>query len=378
MKPFVLCLALLATLFVVHADARAAEPTADEKKRAGEYYGEGEKLYRQELYAAAIENFKKAQAIMPHPANLYNIARAYEKLGDAENCVRGYDEYVALYKSRNDGKDPNDIVDVRASVSKCRLLMRPEITIGSDPEGAKVYIDDKTKLLGQTSYKTTLDPGKYKLFLVMDGFVPFEESIEVRAGEPLKLFFKLEKFQRVGRVRVKANVRGASLFIDGRNIGLTPYKDFITLDEGAHQVAMNKEAYGAFNREIKVEVNQDSEVISEIYLRDAPMTWKGYVGWTSLVVGVGLGVGGFFAGREADKYFKGTDDFEQWATLQKAGYGAGAGLLGIGIGLVIWDALDDELVKSGDKLDPYAVGPRITPLVGFSGTSGMVGADMKF
>lgn len=378
MKPFVLCLALLATLFVASPSSHAAEPTADEKKRAGEFYAEGDKLFQQELYAAAIENFKKAQALVPHPNILYNIARAYEKLGDAVNCVKGYDEYVGLYKTLNSGKEPSDIVDVRASVAKCRLLMRPEITVGSDPEGAKVYLDDKTKLLGQTTYKTTLDPGKYKLFLVLDGYVPFEESIEVRAGEPLKLFFKLEKFQRIGRVRVKANVRGASLFIDGRNIGLTPYTDLISLDEGAHQVALTKDAYGNFNREIKVEVGKDFEVISEIYLRDAPMTWKGYVGWTSLVLGVGLGVGGFFAGREADKYFQGTDDFKQWSTLQKVGYGVGGGLLGVSIGLLIWEALDTELVKTDDKLDPYAKGPQVMPLIGITGTSGLVGADMKF
>ena len=372
----VLCAAIFggSWLRVTHA----AGPTEDDKKRAGAFYREGEELFRKELYAAAIENFKKAHDIIPHPVNLYNIARAYEKLGDADNCVTGYEAYLDLYRRNNNGKDPGDIVDARASIAKCQLLRRPEVTINSDPDGAKIYLDDKTKLIGQTPFTVQLDPGKYRLFLSLDGYVPFEEDVEVRPGQPLTLRFKLEKFQRVGQVRVKSNVRGASVFVDGRNIGLTPYTDMITLDEGAHQIAVSKDEYLPFNREVKVEVNQSQEVVAEIFLREAPATWKGYVGWTSIILGVGMGVGGYFAGAEADKYFSGTDDFDQWATLQKVGYGVGGGLVGAGILLVILEAADTSIVKSEDVLDPVADQKRSPTVLPFVGTRGVIGADVRF
>ncbi len=367
-------LTVMALAFSV--DAHAAAPTDEEKQQASAFYREGEALFRKELYSAAIENFKKAHAIIPHPVNLYNIARAYEKLGDADSCVTGYEAYLDLYRRNNSGKDPSDIVNVRASIASCQLLRRPEVTINSDPDGAKIYLDDKTRLVGQTPFTVQLDPGKYKLFLNLDGYVPYEEDIEVRPGQPLTLRFKLEKFQRVGQVRVKSNVRGAQVFVDGRNIGLTPYTELITLDEGAHQIAVSKDEYLPFNREVKVVVNESQEVVAEIFLREAPATWKGYVGWTSIILGVGMGVGGYFAGAEADKYFKGTDDFDQWATLQKVGYGVGGGLVGAGILLVILEATDTESVRSEDVLDPMAKkAPTVMPFVG---TRGVIGADVRF
>ena len=369
----ILCATLLGGSWL--RSAHAAAPTEDEKARARAYYIEGEELFKKELYAAAIENFKKANDIIPHPVNLYNIARAHEKLGDGENCVKGYQEYLEAYKRKNNGKDPSDIIDVRASIAKCQLLQRPEVTVESDPPGASIYIDDKTKLVGQTPSTLKLDPGKYKLFLNLDGYAPFEQDLDVRAGQPLTLRFKLEKFQRVGKVRIKTNVRGASLFIDGRNVGLTPYTELITLDEGAHQLTVSKDEYTASNKEVTVVVNETLEITSEIYLRDAPATWKGYVGWTAIALGVGGFVGGYVAGTQADKYFKGTDDFDSWATWQKVGYGAGGGLVGIGILLVVLEATDTSLVKSDDELDPVAHLPKVTPFVS---VDGRVGADVRF
>ncbi|MFO0745698.1 MAG: PEGA domain-containing protein [Myxococcota bacterium] len=380
-----LAVAALAATTRFERPAAAAEPSDEDKKKAQEFYVEGRALFNKELYSAAIDNFKKAFDLAPVAPALYNIARSYEKLGDADNCVKYWNDYLDFYKRTNNGKDPSDALDARASIAKCQLLQRPKVSIGSEPPDAKVYIDDKAKLLGQTPYDTTLDPGKYKLYLVLDGYIPFEETFEVRAGEPVNLRFRLEKYQRVGTIRVKSNVRGASLFIDGRNIGLTPYKDPITVDEGPHQVSLKKDTYTDFNKEVKVAVDEKIEVPAAIYLRDSPVTWKGYVGWTAIILGVGMGVGGFFAGQEADKYFNDTDDFDKWATLQKAGYGAGAGLLGAGIALVIWDATDTSLVNSEDELDPYAFAPQlptVTPLVSAlpsnHGVGAMVGADVRF
>jgi len=372
---------LLCAVFLAFGSGPARAQSAEDKQRAFEFYTEGQRLFDGSLFAAAIENFTKANEILPHPVNLYNIARSYENLGDGQNCIKFYDDYVSLYKKR-EGSDPGDIKNIRASVTKCKLLLRSEVSVSSDPAGAKVYIDDKDNLLGQTPFQTTMEPGRYTLHLVLDGHVPFEENFEVRAGEPLRLVFKLEKFQRVGKLRVKSNVRDASLFIDGRNIGLTPYRDFITLDEGPHQVALKKDSYTSFADEVTVVVNEEHEVISEIFLQDAPMTWKGYVGWTSIVAGALLVGGGVGAGMQANLFFKGTGDFDKWASLQKIGYGAGGGLLGVGVLLLIWEATDTSIVRSEDKLDPYAdlqsPAPLITPIFAVDSRGGLLGADVRF
>lgn len=345
-------LAVLSLLALALAPAARAQ-TEDDKQRAYTYYTEGERLFAAGVYAAAIENFQRAHEILPHPVNLYNIARSYEKLGDGMRCVRFYDQYVGLHTER-EGREPSDIVDVRASVAKCRLLLKSEINIGSDPAGAKVYLDDREKLLGQTPYQTSLEPGTYRIHLALDGYLPFEETFEVRAGEPLRLFFKLEKFQRMGRLRVKANVRDASIFVDGRPVGLTPFREPLTLEAGPHQVSVRKDGYRSFATEAAVALGAETEVVSRLYLQDAPMTWKGYLGWTSFSLGLALAGGGFGAGLKADTYYAGSPDFDTWAGYQKIGYGAGGGLLGLGLLLVILDAVDDAIVNPGDALEPAA------------------------
>ena len=372
-------LAIAAAAWLAPGAASAAEPPTQEQiQRTTDLFNEGLSLFQQELYSAAVEKFKAANAVIEHEINYYNIARSYEKLGAARDCVAGYEKYVSFYRGKK-GADPEDIVDVRASIQKCKLLMRPEVTIGSNPEGAKVYIGARDKLLGQTPYLTTLDPGTYELFLDLPGYQPFKETFEVRAGEPIKLFFKLEKLSRVGSLLVRSNVRGASIFVDGRNIGLTPYAEKIVVDEGQHQVTVQKDEYTTFTQELSVQVATDHEVATALYLRDPPMTWKGYLGYTSLVLGAG-GVGfGYFAKTQADLEFTGTPAFEDWELLQNVGYGAGGGLMGLGVLLLVLEALDTEIVNPEDALDTARAPARVTPLVTATpGQGGMIGADVRF
>ncbi len=377
MRHMLQIVAITMSLVMTATLAYGAAPSEADKRKAGGFYMEGERLFENELYSAAIENFKKAHAVIPVPANLYNIARSYEKLGDAVNCVKFYDEYTGLYKER-EGREPPDIVDVRASIQKCRLLMKPEVSIRAEPESANVFINDDTKLLGQTPYKTTLDPGTYQLTLKKDGFQPFKTTFEVRAGEPIKLFFKMEKFESVGHVTVNSNIRGAQIFVDGRNVALTPYSERIALSEGKHQVTVDKDDYEPYRKEFTLKHNEELVIDSELYLSDSPMTWKGYVGWTALVLGTGMAVGGFFAGQHADTFFSDSDDFEQFELLQNVGYFGGGALAGAGVLLLILEAADSSAVKDGDEIGAEL--PAFLPVVGVTpdGKGGMVGADVRF
>jgi len=360
--------------------AVAASPTDDEKRRAGTLFMEGQALFEQGLYAAAIEKFQAAHAIIEHEVNLFNIARSFERAGGARECINYFEQYLEFFRKKH-GSDPEDVRSVRAAIQGCRLLLSPEVSVGSDPPGARIYIDDEEKLLGQTPYETTLAPGTYTLYLDLAGHVPFRETFEVRAGQPLKLFFKLERLRRVGTVAVTSNIRGATIFVDGRNIGLTPYTEPLVLEEGTRQITVQKDEYRSFSREVRVAVSEEYTVHSELFLRDPPMTWKGYLGYTTLVLGAG-GVGfGVFAMTQANRYFAGTSDFERWEMLQNVGYGAGGGLMGLGVLLLILEALDTEIIKPGDAIGAAttpAGGAIVSPFAGPVPGGGMVGADVRF
>jgi hypothetical protein len=378
-----LALGLVAGTAVVapSSPAFAAEPAdADARKRedAANLYNEGVELYGKELYMGAIKAFKKAYELFPAPRPLYNIAKSYEKLGVSEECISWYEKYVAEYTKVN-GHEPPDVVDIRNSIAKCQLGARLEITIASDPSGANVFLGDRTKLLGQTPYKTTLDPGEYTLYLESKGFAPLNKKFVVRKGEAQKFTFKLDKLSRVGAVTVKTNVRGATLYVDGQNVGRTPYRDELVLEEGRHQISLDKDAYEPVEQTVVLGVNQKVEVEANLWLRDPPYTWKGYVGWTAISLGALMVGGGFAAATHADTLFQGTGDFDTFVMLQNVGYIGGGSLAGIGLLLVILEAVDTKAIRDEDALtETTAAAPRFTPAVSAGPGGGFVGADVRF
>jgi tetratricopeptide (TPR) repeat protein len=344
-------LSLLTLLVVSPGVAKGAAPEDAEATRAqaAAHYHEGRLLFDQELYEAAIQRFRQAQELMPAPANLYNIAKSYERLGASSLCVDAFDSYLRAYKDLH-GRPAPDAVDVRNSMDKCRLGARIPLSIESDPPGASIYLDDMTKLLGQTPYATTTDPGTYRLRLTLDGHVPFDRTLEVRAGEPLKVVFKLEKHRAIGTLAVRANVSGASIYVDGRNVGLTPFPDAIELDAGSHQVTVDKDDYSAYSTRVMIAAEEQTQVEATIFLTNAPSTWKGYLGYTTLGLGAAALGGGYFLGAHADTFFAGSPEFDEYAGYQKMAYGSGAGLAVLGIVLAVVEALDDRAIKPGDAI----------------------------
>jgi hypothetical protein len=342
----------LLTLLAVGQGA-AQEPVSEDgeaaRAEAAAHYHEARRLFDQELYEAAIERFRQAHALMPAPANLYNIAKSYERLGASSLCVDAFDAYLEAHQATH-GRPAPDAVDVRNAMDKCRLGARIPLSIESEPPGASVYLDDMTKLLGQTPYATTTDPGAYRLRLTLDGHVPFDRTLEVRPGEPLKVVFKLEKHRAVGTLAVRANVSGASIYIDGRNVGLTPFPDNIELDAGSHQVTVDKDDYAAYSTRVLIANGEQALVEATIFLTDAPSTWKGYLGYTTLGLSAAALGGGYFLGAHADTFFTGSPDFDEYAGYQKAAYGSGAGMAVLGIVLAVVEALDDRAIKQGDAI----------------------------
>ncbi len=345
----VLLAAVLVGWIVAPEAANAQDDPEASKREAAAHYHEGRRLFDQELYDAAIERFRRAHELYPAPANIYNIAKSYERLGASNLCVESYQSYLKLHQETH-GRPAPDAVDVRNAIEKCRLGARIPLSIESDPPGATVYLQAMDKVVGQTPYSTNIDPGTYALKLTLDGYVPFRRTLQVRPGEPLKVVFKLEKFTAIGQLAVRSNVLGAAIYVDGKNVGLTPFSDTITLSAGAHQLTVNKEDYSTFSSRVDIVADEVTTVDATIFLTDPPTTWKGYTGYTTLAVGLGSVVAGYFLGNKADTYFTGSPDFDEYAGYQKLAYGAGAGLAFTGVILAIFESLDDRAIKEGDAL----------------------------
>jgi hypothetical protein len=78
-------MALCASMTLAWADARSDART---------HYIAGQKAYAAADYKVAIKEFSAAQELAPADLNNYNLALCYDKLGDAENAITYYKQYL--------------------------------------------------------------------------------------------------------------------------------------------------------------------------------------------------------------------------------------------------------------------------------------------
>lgn len=80
------------------AGAQARGPSTQQKSsepKAPELYDKSADAYRRGDFAAAVELLNQAYAIDPQPVFLYNLARAYEGLGDLDHAIEAYEKYLS-------------------------------------------------------------------------------------------------------------------------------------------------------------------------------------------------------------------------------------------------------------------------------------------
>lgn len=342
----------VATVIVTYLAARPGAAQEGPKERARQLYLQGQQAYEQGHYLDAAKSFLEANRVFPHPNNLYNAAKAYEMAAQYQKAVDAYQAYLELYKKTN-GVDPPDRANVLRTIEVLKekaFRALPEAHIDSDPQGASIYLDEPKKLLGQTPLVTHLRPGTHRLWVKMPGYRTLQTNVVVQPKQPLKLMFSLERIRKEGALAFKVNVAKATIFVDGKVVGVTPYEEVLVVQTGPHQVLFEKERYTRVVKNVVVQEGKTVTVEANLYLLSPPFSWRGYVGITSAVLGAGfLGVSTFYLRTRANKYWPGESRFDLFKTLTYTGYGLGAGLLAAGTGLLVWEFTRKE-VENRDVL----------------------------
>ena len=354
------------------AETPPAEPpgglTLTPKDRATALAKEGAEFARNAHYAEAASKFQQSVLVFPMTDVFYNLAYTHEQLGDWKGCVDNYTAYLAGFRGEHDRADPPEIAAVNRSIEKCRETAQPPISITSSPEGAQVALASRDRVVGTTPFEMKLDPGSYTIFVLKDGFTPVETKVVVQPKQPGKFHFDLRPVVNSGKVRIKANIRDAMIFIDGKNYGITPFEDTPELEVGRHQVVVKRDDYTSVNRTFEITKGQTTELDVDMFLTNPPPSWRSYLGWTSISLGALAIGGGAVAFVFAEDEFNDTDDFEQLELFQNLGYYLGGSLFAVGLGLVIWEAAidrvnDDDLIQAG-----IVPAPSIMPIVGIAPT----------
>jgi tetratricopeptide (TPR) repeat protein len=159
--------------FAVPAFAADVSPEAQESAR--KTYQAGAQAYSDGHYKDAIDLFLEAARIAPNPAFSYNIGLAYEQLGDHDNALRWYRDYL---RELPDAPDRADIEPrVRDAEQRLRERGVQQVTVLSTPDGATVTIDGKP--VGVTPWTGELTPGRHKLSLMLRNYSDMERMFEL-------------------------------------------------------------------------------------------------------------------------------------------------------------------------------------------------------
>ena len=141
----------------------APPPSVDAsvQARAQAQHEQGAAAYREQRFREAIEHFLAADNVVASPANSFNVARAYEKLGESARAL----EYYRIYLER--GPDPKNEQQVRARVDELEAALAKrgvqQMTVRSNPAGANVSIDGTAR--GTTPWTGELTLGRHEIVL---------------------------------------------------------------------------------------------------------------------------------------------------------------------------------------------------------------------
>jgi len=372
-----LSLSFLALGAAALAAPAAAQPTgqtpeqAEKIQQAQELYDKATELYNEKQYELAVRYYERALELVQVPDIHYNIAKAYEKLAGYAQAIEHYQKYLDTFREQN-GTEAPDFEDVRRTIDDLRRRSAPKqvkLTVTTEPPGANVYLGTRESLVGQTPFETELDPGTYNLIVGLDGYEDIEQTVVLKRGEPQKLTFSLQRKANMGGLLVDTNIRGARIYVQGQVKGLTPYPEEILVPSGRRQVTIEKDRYAPVTRLVDIHAGKTHFIQEDLYLDDVPYSWRGYLGWT--FVGLGLaGIGGGIAigvvGSDQD-LFEDSQTFKDLQLYQALAYGIGGGLTALGAGFVVWEhvrtaVVEDDIIPARERVQPPAAAPAGGPV----------------
>jgi hypothetical protein len=154
-----------------------AEDSAPAVRQASKHFQRAVSLYGEADYRAALVEFKRAYALAPNPAVLYNVGETQYQLQDYAGALTTFEHFLAE-TSPGDGhrtEVESDIEVLRARVG--------HVSIVTLPPGAEVTIDDQPA--GKTPFDRSLlvSIGHRKVVASMTGRPPVTRYVDVAADD---------------------------------------------------------------------------------------------------------------------------------------------------------------------------------------------------
>ncbi len=150
-----------------------------------------------------------------------------------------------------------------------RALGTIEVSAGNEgARGATVSIDGQPAgaPLGSLPVRVdSLPPGRHQIVAQHEGFVQFEQWVDVQGGQTVRVTAMLERAApTTGSILVDADVRGAPIFLDGQSTGMATTTVIDNVPVGNHTVEIRADGLPPYTQTIIVQQGLRAEVHATI------------------------------------------------------------------------------------------------------------------
>ena len=180
---------------------------------------------------------------------------------------QGYQDYEAQI---NVGMDEKTFIRADLSAVEAPALGKGRLFIDTQPQEAKVafYNPDIRYERGME-----LIQGVYPITISHEGYETRQTIVEIDPGEDRTIRVTLYPESNTGYVSVTSNPDGASIFLDGKELGETPFEG--NIDIGSHTVLLKKQWFQDYEAQINVGMDEKTFILSDLSAVEEPAPMNG-------------------------------------------------------------------------------------------------------
>jgi tetratricopeptide (TPR) repeat protein len=152
------------------------------------HYAAGVAAYSAGRFREAVDEFIAADRLAARPALSYNIARAYDRLGDTAKALQYYREYLRREAApANAAETKNRVRELEGALAQKGVQ---QLSVRSEPSGASLRIDDR--LVGTTPWTGELQPGAHRLTITLQDYEEHGRAFELPAAHATDIDVRLQ------------------------------------------------------------------------------------------------------------------------------------------------------------------------------------------
>jgi hypothetical protein len=211
------------------APAATPAPPVDAKEEARSHFDLGLLHFDHGEWSAALAEFLRARELYPTRSATKNAALCLHKEKRFDEAL---DMFEALERDYLD-LSPSDRAVADREIAELQPSVGALAIEGAEP-GASVGVDGRARGTFPLPAPLRLSVGPHVVRVFKDGFVPFEQRLDVASGAPSTLQAHLLPLTRSGRLRVVEQTgKELDVIVDNVRVGTTPWEGSVAPGEHA-------------------------------------------------------------------------------------------------------------------------------------------------